>query len=296
MAYPSRMSIPTVPVGFADARILGRVASVHVGDVRTRLEVRVPTREGREALISVSLSGNPVAAPVPVVGTLVLVWGELRDGGEVAVDAGFGEIRAMSEALAPTHLIPTAAILPGDAPTPTFGTKRVATSSPATTPAALPTSAKVMPLDDDFATAPVIAITELLDAGVTYEEIPPPPPESIVVPVRAPRVEENPGGAPLMRRAPSFGPRKPATVATAPVSVSAPTVAALPAPTPVVITPTPVVTAPATPPPSAGILETKAPEAARQPGREGGFIAKRRAFRTTPDETDRRAMALPEES
>jgi hypothetical protein len=82
----------TQDIGFADARIVGRLLSIQpVGDGFFAY-IRVPLRDGARADIRIHVLEAP-PPPSEHLNETVMAWGELRGGGEICVPRGWGEFR-----------------------------------------------------------------------------------------------------------------------------------------------------------------------------------------------------------
>ncbi len=99
--------------GYTDVRVLGVLdEAIPMGNGAV-LRVRVPLRGG--GTTTVRVAADAAALPGGLVpGQMVMAWGELRDGNEVSVAGGRGEILV----LRPPATVPDATSLPPSPGTP----------------------------------------------------------------------------------------------------------------------------------------------------------------------------------
>ena len=306
-----------VNASFSDARVLGVVRLSSKGGLRARLDVEANLRDGSTALVAVSCP----AESAPVVGDTILVWGELREGGEVSVTREFGECRVMPRSSAgttdqatsqPTAIpaqitaraqIPATALAPVSVPASTAPTvpmktsfqSRKQTAAPLLVPVPLPAS-KPLAAESTAPTAHGFLDDMEMDSSVPHKEI------AAEIAALADSMDaeaspaisyaripiDNPSGQPAMSQAPSFRRKHSAThpliITQQPKEVISQAVGNV-RPSDLI---TPPVVAPAFPSPAEKLRAERTPlPVAKLPG-----ASRPMRFRTEMDETDRIAAAI----
>lgn len=298
--------------GFADARVMGKVSTIHASEARTALTVMVGLRDGAMVAIAVSLVSRAHGADIRVEDE-VLVWGELRAGGEIWIDE-WGECRVVTRhevqkapEIQKAPEVQKTNVPPVQVEAPPLLNKPVAPMSfkerialmhrskvaPGLSSESTPaTEIKVVVVEKIIPVTPNQTQDEefLIPAQDAHEDISEPeefsvssgPHQNAKSDGRPGDSISNPTGGLAMRRAPMFLSKKsPPRPAPAPQLAPAPTPVQASRPEPdntIKSAPTPVQTPVQAPPVQAS----------------GGqrFISSRKSFRTTRDEIDVRASAI----